>query len=246
MLKIHSDQMLVFDQAARLKFEDEMLSHAKTLSPRLCEALGEIRLRAALRLVLDRAQAHGFTNRGPLQLYVELAFLLGSAFDTDPQYESLGGLLRLPVDQMQRAENMHLFAIDYLDRVCGAENVNVQRAIAEAAAFARNPPTYRNNFVADLADELIGIFPEKAVFLGEQQLQSLVHAAVALAQQLGLSEPLQQARLAALMFTFGHGCVSDPLRPWIERMLADQQIDPAIDSRQPSWIEHALEPAFPT
>lgn len=248
MLHLHSDQMLAFEQTALLKFEAEVLSHAMTLSPRLCHALGEARVSAALRPLLARARAHGFTNRGPLLLFVELAFLLGSHFDTDPQYDRLGRLLRLPIDQMQRAENMHLFALDYVDRVCGIDNVNVQRAMADTSDFVRDPPILRENFVADMADELIGIFPEKVMFLGEQCLEPLVRASSDLAQDLGLREPRQHARLAALMFVFGHGCMADPLRPGVERMLADALADAPTGATPPTWIEHALaaRPVLPT
>lgn len=241
MLTIHSHQMLVFERSARLQFETEMLGHAKARAPQLCTVLGDDRIRAALGSLLEHANDHGFTKRGPLQLYVEVAFLLGSGFDTDPQYGQLADLLRLPVDQMQRAEELHQFSVGYLGRVCGPGNAYLQRALAELTIFARNPPAFRTDFVVGMLDELIGIFPEKAIFLGEARLERLTEEAITLAPSLALREPRQQARLAALMFMFGHGCASDPLRPWVARMLSDRPAGAATDAANPAWIDDALD-----
>lgn len=248
MLSITSVQMQLFAQAFSLRFEDEMLAHGKMLSPQLCEVIGDEQARAAVRAALESAQAHGFTSRGPLQLYVDMTFLCGSAFDTDPQYSQVGDLLRLPVHQMQRAQQLHDFSNNYLERVCGPDNAYVRRALKELLLFARNPLTIRNEFAMDMLDELIGIFPEKALFLGGRRLSRLIDAAIDLSQQRGWSDPRHQALLAALMFMFGHGCLSDPLCPWIGRMASDQPVDPAIQAAHLTWFEYVLmpQPAFPT
>ena len=85
MLQIRKEQMLVFEQDALRRFEDEMVVHSTDFSP-LCEVIGEGQLRVALRRAMARAGGYGFTYRGPIRLFIELMFLCGSAFDTDPQY----------------------------------------------------------------------------------------------------------------------------------------------------------------
>ena len=78
--------MLAFEQAALRRFEDEMVVHSKDFSPLLCEIIGEDQLRVAVRQAMARAAGYGFTYRGPIRLFIEMMFLCGSAFDTDPQY----------------------------------------------------------------------------------------------------------------------------------------------------------------
>ena len=104
MLKIRPTQMIVFEKASLRRFEDEMVVHSKEFTPRLYEVLGEEQLRVALRQAMKRADTYGFTNRGPIRLYIELMFLYGSDFDTDPQYPAIGKVLKAPGDQMKRAE----------------------------------------------------------------------------------------------------------------------------------------------
>ena len=93
MLQIRFDQMKVFEEAAWLHFEDEMVVHSREFSPKLCAVLGEEQLRVALRQAIKRAGGYGFTFRGPVRLYIELMFLFGSHFDTDPQYPCRGRLV---------------------------------------------------------------------------------------------------------------------------------------------------------
>ena len=59
---------------------------------------------------MARAEGYGFTNRGPLRLFIEMMFLCGSGFDTDPQYPAVGAVLRAAGDQMQRAQMIFLEA----------------------------------------------------------------------------------------------------------------------------------------
>lgn len=67
----------------------------------------------------------------------------------------------------------------------------------------------------DMIQVLQWAYPEKAAFLGGEALQKLVQRGGALSAQHGLSEPLGIALLTGLLFTFGHGCCTDPQYPWI-------------------------------
>lgn len=96
MLIIRKEQMKAFENDALRRFEDEMVVHSKEFTPRLCKVIGDEQLRVALRQTMERADTYGFTNRGPIRLYIELMFLYGNDFDTDPQYPSLGKVLNAP------------------------------------------------------------------------------------------------------------------------------------------------------
>jgi hypothetical protein len=104
MLVISAQQMKALGQAALKNFEDEMVVHSKKFSPRLCEVLGDEQLREAIRRAIGRAGEYGFDLRGPVRLYIEMMFLYGSSFDTDPQYPWAAQALRSSEPQMQRAE----------------------------------------------------------------------------------------------------------------------------------------------
>ena len=133
---IRAEQMRAFEQAARRQFEQEMVAHSKDFSPPLCEVIGDDQLLVALRSAMTRAEGYGFTYRGPIRLFIEMMFLCGSAFDTDPQYKAVGEILRASGDQMQRAEQIHELVLDNLGKVSGPGAVNVRKALSDLLIFA--------------------------------------------------------------------------------------------------------------
>jgi hypothetical protein len=247
MVIIRAEQMKAFDQAAWRRFEQEMVEHSREFSPRLCEVIGDEQLRAALRSAMDRAEGYGFTCRGPIRLFIELMFLCGSAFDTDPQYEAIVEALRGSGDQMQRAQQIHERHNEYLDKVSGSGAANVRRALKDLLILAQMPVAFSpDDLVAGLLRETSRIFPQKVAYVGEERLTTLIHEGIAEARRYGFSTVRQNTLIVVLMFAFGHGCTNDPLYPWIARTLRDDRIvDPAaraerLEKKAVTWLKHVL------
>jgi hypothetical protein len=243
---IRAEQMRAFEQAARRQFEEEMLAHSKDFSPRLCEVIGDDQLLLALRHAITRAEQYGFTYRGPVRLFIEMTFLCGSAFDTDPQYAAAGEVLQASGDQMQRAQQIHEGYLDYLDRVSGPGAANVRKALSDLLIFARMPIAFSNEFAPSMLQEMNRVFPQKAFYVGEAALKSLIDESTAEAATYGFDTARQRALLVVLKFAFGHGCTDDPLYPWIARTLRDDKIiDPAaraarLEKKAITWLEHVV------
>jgi hypothetical protein len=246
MLTIRTEQFEVFERAARQRFEDEMVAHSKDFSPRLCAVIGEDQLRVALRAAIARAEGFGFSNRGPIRLFIELTFLHGSGFYSDPQYPGMAKTLSASADQMERAEQMHLVSLEYLEQVAGPGNANVRKALAQLLTFARSPLRFSGPFEEAMLDVLIGIFPQKAAYVGEARLRALIAEAIKHGREQRFSTARHGALLVALMFAFGHACTDDPLYPWIARTLNDDRIaDPAaraarLEKKAITWLEHVV------
>lgn len=247
MLVIRAKQIRSFERAALHRFEEEMIAHSKEFSSRLCEVIGDEQLRVAVRSAMDRAMTCGFTNRGPVRLFIELMFLRGSAFDTDPQYPGLGNALHASDDQMQRAERMHEESLDYFEKVSGSGAVNVHNALRNLSIFAQMPVRFTaNNFVTDMLQEMRNLFPEKVAYVGNDKLTTLIDAGRIEAQKYGFSTVRGEAMIVVLMFSFGHGCTNDPLYPWISRTLQDQRIiDPVaratrLEKKALTWLNHVV------
>jgi hypothetical protein len=201
----------------------------------------------ALRSAIARAMVYGFTNRGPIRLFIEMSFLCGSAFDTDPQYPAMGEVLRAPGDQMQRAQRIHEGQVDYVAKVSGPGAANVRQALRDLSAFARMPIMFpADGFEAGMLRAMAHIFPRKAAYIGEAGLTALIHEGVAEARKYRFSIVRQDTLIVVLMFAFGHGCTNDPLYPWISRTLQDGRIvDPAaradrLERKAMTWLDHVL------
>ena len=239
--------MQIFEMAAMGRFEDEMVVHSQNFSPKLCEVIGEEQLRVALRQAIKRAGQYGFTYRGPIRLFIELIFLFGSAFDTDPQYPMFSQFLAAYGDQMQRAEQIHKEVVDFLQKVSGPNDINVQKALAALASFARKPITFSaNDIVTGMLQEMTHAFPQKAAYIGKEALTTLIQEGRNEAQKYAFDTVRGEALVIVLMYAFGHGCTEDPLYPWISRTLSDERIiTPAalaerMERKAVTWLDHVL------
>lgn len=239
--------MKAFEQVALRPFEDEMVLHSQAFSPRLCEVIGEDQLRVALRRSMNKAGGYGLTNRGPMRLFIEMMFLYGSDFDTDPQYPWAAKILRSTEDQMQRAEQLRAATIDYQQKVSGPNATNTRKALAELATMTEQPVmSSSSDLVPTMRREMTRIFPQKVAYVGDRNLTAMIQEAIASAQRYSL--PLcGYGTIVALMFAFGHGCTADPLYPWISRTLNDDKIiDPTarakrLEKKSRTWLDHVRD-----
>lgn len=230
MLALSDKQFGAFDHAAERRFEDEMLAHCREAAPRLTEIRGEDTVRGVIRLGMQRARAHGLTQRGPVRYHIDLMLAFGCDVDSDPQYPWVAASLldTAGMAELARSEQLHLLVTEHVDAVLGPDNVF---AIEALRAFRELPLGDHLSPDRDQRSSVLGalqlVYPGKARRVGEAGLNALYEAACDQAEQHGL--PLQPGGgvLAALMFGFGHGITRDPLYPWVAACLADTARPPA-------------------
>ena len=116
MTVISAAQMDALGASAAERFTNEMVAHAKAFVPERCRAWGEPGTVAVVRRALHLASAHGFDLRGPMRLVVEAALIYGPNFDQDPHCAPMLAILSGQQDQMHRAESLHAWMVDDLDR----------------------------------------------------------------------------------------------------------------------------------
>jgi hypothetical protein len=247
MWTIRQEQTDRFRQYHLQKFEDELVEHSQRFAPTLCKIIGRDQVRVVVRSAMTKALGYRFSNKGPIRLFVEMTFLCGSAFDTDPQYPFVSVELRSNQEQMARAERIHLGYLDYLERVSGPAAANVNYALAQIPSLARVPlPFTAHNFADGLLKEMNRIFPQKVGYLGETRLRALIDEGKFEADRYAFSEIRHTVLIVVLMFAFGHGCTDDPLYPWIAKTLHDEKIvSPSakadrLERKAMTWLEQVL------
>lgn len=222
-MNIRPEQFETFAQASARKFEEQMVAHAREFAPKHCEVLGEDGTRAVVRKGIDGARKYGFTSRGPVQLYLDLMFVLGSDFDLDPQYPWAWQVLVDPgiPGQVPRADRLWERAGQYLDRVAGPENAfaieSLRRLKGVDEAKLRSTPADAARIIGGLR----AMYPQKCDYLGDAGLQALAMRASLRAQARAITTQAGTLLFAALEFSLGHGFERDPLYPWIGSTLSD-------------------------
>jgi len=250
MLTIRPDQVEAFRQHHLQKFEDDMVEHLKKFAPNHWKVIGEQTGRQVIQLGIEEARKYGLTNRGPVRFYIEMMFMLGSYFDTDPQYPWVSEVLRDPqnMDQMVRADRLYESMTKYWSDVAGPKNQHVFSALrrlsqARADDYVTAGVPLEDCFLAGLKS----IYPQKCAYLGERPLRTLLKKTFELASKYGFTSNQDVALVTALTFFLGHGCMDDPLHSWIARRLADKRLaNPAeraaeLQAKAMLYLKHTLE-----
>ena len=247
MLKVRPEQLKAFEQAAFTAFEDEMVEHGKRFAPEQCKAIGDQQVRLAIRHMIARSDEFGFTLRGPIRLCVELMFLCGSRFDTDPQYPGIGEILSSADGEMSKADRIHVAQLEYQEAVAGPDNINVRHAEQAILDYARQATTATDqNLETELLNEMTRAFPQRTAYIGLPALRALITEGRLEARNFGLTTPRGQILIILLMSAFGHGCTNDLLQPWIHQTLTDPLIVDStaraarLERKSLTWLEHVL------
>jgi hypothetical protein len=224
MLIIREAQMAALQADVVARFDRSLAEHLRHFAPRESQALGKDDMLAIVRLGRRRAAEFGFTNRESIRLYVELMFLLGSGFSTDPQYPWAAGALATSgevQDQRQRAGTLHSNAIQYMHQVLGAKREFVLAALKRLTEHRLRDFLNSGPFPESLIQKLRVIFPEKCAYLGNGRIRTIIHTATAAAEQYGLVAATAPVLVTILMFSLGHEVDRDPINPWVEAAFRD-------------------------
>ncbi len=248
MLIIRDQQMQVFSQHARSQFEAETVRHVSEFAPRQFTLLGQSPVQQLVSLGIDRSEKYGFTNRGPARLFIEMMFMFGSEFDSDPQYPWASELLSAsePSSQMTRAAELHKRVLDFLERVAGPEMEYERQALNRVVGPSPFTPSAASRSTDSISSFLKQIYPQKCEYIGETALYNLVQLGVSAAAAYPES-PRAATLFTGLFFVFGHGCLSDPQFPWIANTLArmsdgnSQEVLEQLYSKTRLYLEFALD-----
>ena len=239
--------MDILNQAAERRFRQEMLEHSKAFAPELCDVIGDRQVQAANAAALERARGYGFSNCGPLRLFIELTLLLGSGFDTDPQYATIAAPLICEGDEMERAEQIHLRYLSYYHQVTGVDGENVDQSLERLLLLSTAHIDFSLSFgLSWICEDLRHVFPEKVAYMGETAAELLLSEAYTASREHHLTSGRGESLMTALMFTFGHHCHTDMLYPWIDRTLSDPMIKDAdartdrLERKAMTWLRHVI------
>lgn len=225
MLTLRQEQIDAFKPKASAQFEDDMLAHLQTFAPKRCDALGEHAVREVIRGGTNRAKKYGFVFRGPVRFYIELMFMFGGYFDTDPQCPWAASVLRdpKPAEQMARADRLYKEMNKYLAVVFGPQRKFLIQAtkrlsLANLDDFI-NP---RADLDKTIQAKLREIYPQKCEHLGQKPLAALLEISMQTARDCQLQNQPGIVLTTILAFDLGHRFAADPLCRWINADLADK------------------------
>lgn len=244
MFRVSREQILAIGHARQLdEFEDEMVPHLRAFAPNDSEALGDVGVRRVVRLGIQRAAVHGITDVGLLRFHVELMFMFGSHFDTDPLLPWVTEVLRDPTmpDPQRRTTRLYEALFVYLPAVAGPRR-------SFAIQSLRNLRLHGFDLLAGAAprgqrilEALEQAYPERCRYLGDGPLRRFVDHAAEKAASHGLDTDRAVNLVAFAMFVLGHGFAEDPLHPWAREALAGtSQREPRLRRGLEAYVDRSV------
>ncbi|MCB9653442.1 MAG: hypothetical protein H6729_04820 [Deltaproteobacteria bacterium] len=220
-------------------FEREMFDHCRTFDPSLDDRLEPEAIAEFVRQSYARAQAFGFTLRGPTRTFIELSLIFGSAFDSDPQYPWAKRILGGSGEEMVRATALYDETMRYRRRISSWAE---QRALVRWEAERRDPPVFaESRFVEAMVRRMQRLFPEKATYVGAEGLSALAREAVLESERRDLVSANAKALMVALFFALGHGVTRDPLYPMIgDALRSEGDREARLQRTVASWVARTL------
>ena len=222
MLTIRKEQVDAFRQHHLRKFADEMVAHLQGFAPQHWRSIGEQTGREVIRLGMEQARRYGFTNRGPVRFYVELMFLFGSYFDTDPQFPWANAVLTAPepFEQMARAQLLFDALNEYSTQVRGPKHKYFIQALQRLSETPIEGIVKPDIPLEETAIQgLEAIYPETYDYLGEPRVRAIIRESFDTARRYGFNSVKGMLLMVGLTFFMGHGFPNDPLCGWIARRL---------------------------
>jgi hypothetical protein len=111
MLVIRREQIKALSWKMRKAFEGRMVLHLKEFFPDQCEMLGEEDTRAAIRYGMGRAEGYGLETEGDIAKYLNLMFVFGRTFDTDPDLPWASEILNARADYAPSERMARLYEV---------------------------------------------------------------------------------------------------------------------------------------
>lgn len=208
-MKISTEQLALLDFYSKNAFINELSEHCKEMFPFIFNGLGTKRLKVSLAKLINNAKASNITQRGPLQLYIDMAIVLGSGFDTDPMYSCFRTVNEQHSfgTELEKSMLVHDKFNRYLADVMGESNLYIldfKNKLANEIFYG-----FSNvNFNEQVFDLLKSLYPQKCMYLGYDKVKDLICLGLENSDTYCLNLSARAAFIL-VMFIVGHEFQSD-------------------------------------
>lgn len=257
-MKISKASIRALERPRLPGFEERLVKQLQQSAPLESENLGDD-IRPIIREGMRRAERHGLSTRGSVQLYIELMFLLGFDFDSDPQFPWAIEVLEmhdlLPDKTRNKQDwlalDLYHQTIHFMDRVGGPDQEFHRASLHRVRNLTFDVNAQRSRSDFDLLELLANLHPERFAYAGEDCIRPLIAKGRESAERLSISSADGELVVIVLMFLLGHGILTDPIYPFIRSTIenldiadADERVE-RLHAKTMLFVDRTLEIADP-
>ena len=224
---IRDQQLDALKRVTSSRFEDRTFAHVATYFPDFLTLCDEPGIRSAIRLAWQRAAGHDvMTERGVWQ-YVDVAFMLGSGFDTDPRVPWAAPALDSRRHEQVRMQEVFAGALAFIEATkkdfpaWGGDQKRLLVSLRQIETETGDDLT--DDDLSAFTTQLGALFeaglPARYAYLGPETMGAAVDRGVRDARNHGLTTRRGAAVYTVLTLLLGSDVATDPLYPWVRDAL---------------------------
>lgn len=221
MLKVSDGQFSRLDQQQSALFLEDLCAFLTVHDPFHARVLGVEGMRAYSAVVLERAQAQGFTQKSTVKLFGQTMMYLGTYFDADPALDWVPSIIEMPLDsvttQTNRANALREGVLLHLKRISGERGEYLSQFLSCCRTALEQDLTELDKI--DATEFIAQSYPEKFADFPDGSFELYTRIASKTCLDAGMTHSGSQLVLLCLMSVYGYGVYSDPLFPWLHNLL---------------------------
>jgi len=245
---IRQEQMQDLSASVEQNFQLQLVMEMREFAPWHAGVLGDSGLLGCVQFAMQRARQYGFTNRGPIRLYLQMIFLLGSDFDSDPLLPWAGEVLSNPLtaNQTDRAAYLYQALGEYLRHVAGPDNGFAKAALVRANEELSGGLGGGGKDIEQMIFKRVRrVYPEKCEYAGDAAVRKSIGFGIAAAARHSAAGNRGASLFCGLIFALGHGFETDPHLPWIRKTLQDpglteDRLVQRLASRVKTYLDYTI------
>jgi hypothetical protein len=245
---IRQEQMQALSEGVEHNFQRQLVEEMYQFAPWHAGILGDSGLLRCVQFAMERAKKYGFTNQGPVRLYLQMVFLLGADFDTDLLLPWTGEVLSNPstANQTDRATYLYRALGEFLKHVAGPDNKFAKEALVRARdELASGLGAGSGDSSQIILDKMRRVYPEKCEYAGEAAVKQSIQLGIAAARRHSAATNRGASLFCGLIFALGQGFETDPHLPWIQKTLQDSTLTEdklveRLSSRVKIYLDHVV------
>lgn len=206
-------QVEILKEISYEKFVIEVMSHWKTAFPSILLRGDERIFYRYIREGIVLANKYGYSQRGPVRLYLDLMIISGVNFEKDPLFQWMNTEKGLSTSQIESSVYLHSKLRDYIDAVYGKNNVFINESKVRFKELnSKNLPVGANGDKHEVHELLKCIHPQRYNFSGFDAIESLIYISSEYCDRYKLKNERHRSYVTLIMFLFGCSFETDLVR----------------------------------
>lgn len=204
-MNFNEEQIIRLEKLSLRNYVCELVEHCMSLFPLLVSLQGQDSFRAYIEQLIIIAKKDGYTQRGPVRLYIDMMIIFGVRFGNDPLYQSFTiKKQEMNLSQIEKSMILYSYLSEYMEFVYGKNNLLFKESIKKFQNLdIKNVLANVEANYGGVHNLLKNIYPQKYFFVGSSSINNLIKSSDELAKCYGLGKFNQKIYLTLIMFLFG-------------------------------------------